>query len=142
MLIVNDNASDHKEMETHIKPLYGFLAYLLAVVLIPACTDKEDTTSGAQEAAGGSRTQDEVLVEKTIIELASRGTEFPRTKDPQSILRFYSQDYAGISNAQPQSLRDIEKYLSELLDRINLGESIRVSAKVSNITTRANGPLG
>ena len=112
-------------------------------MVIPACTEKEEgTTTIAQNPAGGAKKKDEVLIEKTINGIAVRVTEFPRTKDSQSIPRFYSPDYAGISNAKPQSLKDINKYLSSLLDRINLGESIGVSAKVSNIRTGANGRLG
>jgi ketosteroid isomerase-like protein len=125
-----------------MKPLNGVLACLLVVAVILACTGKEDTTSGEQKGAGGARTQEEILLEKTITDLANRGTEFPKTKDAQSILRFYASDYAGINNGKSESLKDVEKYLSDLIERINLGEPIGVSAKVSDIKTSASGSLG
>ncbi|HXX74752.1 MAG TPA: nuclear transport factor 2 family protein [Nitrospiraceae bacterium] len=125
-----------------MKPLNGVLAWLLIVAVIPACTGKEETTSGEQKGTGAARTQEEVLLEKTITDLASRGTEFPKTKDSQSILRFYSRGYAGINNGKSESLKDIEKYLSDLIERINRGEPIGVSAKVSNIKTSVTGPSG
>jgi ketosteroid isomerase-like protein len=125
-----------------MKPLNGILACLLVVAVIPACTGKEETTSGEPKGAGAARTQDEILLEKTVTDLASRGTEFPKTKGSQSILRFYSPDYAGINNGKSESLKDIEKYLSDLIERINLGEPIGISAKVSDIKTGTSGSLG
>jgi ketosteroid isomerase-like protein len=120
----------------------GALACVLALSLIQGCTGKEDTTSGEQKETGGGKTQEEVLLEKTIIDLANAHVEFPKTKDTKSILRFYSQDYAGINNGKSESREDIEKYLSDLIDRINLGDPIGIVAKVSNIKTSVNGTFG
>jgi ketosteroid isomerase-like protein len=118
------------------------LGCLLALFVIQGCTGKEDTTSGEQKETGGAKTQEEVLIEKTIIDLASVNTQFPKTKDSQSILRFYSKDYAGINNGKSDSLKDVEKYLSDLVDRINLGEPIGISAKVANIQASVTGVSG
>ena len=125
-----------------MKPFVGALACLLALAVIQGCERKEDTTSGDQKAAGGGKTQEEVLLEKTIVDLANAYVEFPKTKDMQSILRFYAQDYAGVNNGKSESRKDIENYLSDLIDRINLGEPIGISAKVSNIKTSVGGTLG
>ena len=125
-----------------MKPLVGALATLLALAVIQGCTGKEDTTTGEQKETGGGKTQEEVLLEKTIVDLANASVEFPKTKDTKSILRFYSQDYAGINNGKSESREDIEKYLSDLLERINLGEPIGISAKVSDIKTSVNGAFG
>jgi hypothetical protein len=125
-----------------MKLIGGALACLLALAMIQGCTGKEDTTSGEHKDTGGVKTQEEALIEKTLNDLATVNTQFPKTKDPQSILRFYSQDYAGINNGQSESLKDIEKYLSELNDRINLGEPIGISSKVANIKTNVTGASG
>ena len=122
-----------------MKPLRVAFSCLLALAVIQGCTGREDTTSSEQKEAASEKTQEEVLLEKTIVDLANAHVEFPKTKDAKSILRFYSQDYAGITNGKSESRGDLEKYLSDLIDRINLGEPIGISAKVSNIKTSVNG---
>jgi len=127
-----------------MKALGGALAFLFAVAVIQGCTGKEDTTSSKQIEieTGGGKTQEEALIEKAVLDLANVSTQFPKTKDPQSIFRFYFQDYAGINNGKSESRKDIEKYLSDVLERINLGEPIGISAKVANIKTSVTGASG
>jgi ketosteroid isomerase-like protein len=125
-----------------MKHFGGALACLLALAVIHGCTGKEDTNSGGQKETGSGKTQEETLIEKTLTDLSSANTQFPKTKDTQSILRFYAQDYAGINNGKSESLKDIEKYLFDLIDRINLGEPLGISSKITNIKTSATGPLG
>ena len=140
--IGNELAGNDKQNESHMKPLHGVVACLLAVVVIPACTGKEETTTVEKKEAGEARTQQEALIEKTLMDLAGANTQFPKTKDSQSILRFYSQDYAGINDGKSETLQDIEKYLLDLVDRINLSEPIGISSKVSNIQASATGASG
>jgi ketosteroid isomerase-like protein len=125
-----------------MKPFVGALVCVLVLPFIQGCPGKEDTTSGEHKEAASGKTKEEVLLEKTIVDLANAHIEFPKTKDAKSILRFYSQDYAGINNGKSESREDIEKYLSDLIDRINLGEPIGISAKVSNIKISVNGGFG
>ena len=113
------------------------IACLFVLSLIQGCTGKEESTS-----AGGGKTQEEALVEKTIVDLANAMTEFPKTKDPQSIRRFYAQDYTGITNGKLNSLEEEEQYLSNLVERINLGEPIGISSKVTNIKANVVGAVG
>jgi ketosteroid isomerase-like protein len=120
----------------------GAIAWLLALILIQGCTGKEDTPIGEHKDTGGGKTQEETLIEKKIIDLANASTQFPKTKDSQSILRFYSQEYEGINNGKSESLKDIEKFLADVLERINLGEPIGVSSKVTNIKTSVTSSSG
>ena len=119
----------------HMKLLVGAIACLFVSILIQGCTGKEEST-------GGGKSQEEAAIEKNLIDLADANTQFPRTKDSQSILRFYSQDYEGVSNGKSESLKDTEKYLSDVLERINLGEPIGISSKVANIKISVTSTSG
>ena len=125
-----------------LRVLVRTLACLFAVLLLQGCTGNEESISGEPPTMGGKKTQEETLVEKTIVDIANASTQFPKTKDPQSILRFYSQDYAGINNGKPESLQDIAKYLSDVLEQLNLGAPMGISSKVTNIRTSVTGTSG
>ena len=125
-----------------LKALARTTACLFAVLLIMGVGGNEYSISGEQKDTGGKKTQEEALVEKTIIDIANASTQFPKTKDPKSILRFYSQDYAGINNGKPESVEDIAKYLSDVLEQLNLGAPLGISSKVTNIRTGVSGLLG
>jgi len=120
-----------------LKILAGTIACLFAVFVIMGIIRSEYSISGEQK-----KTQEDALIEKTIIDMANASTQFPKTKDPQSILRFYSQDYAGINNGKPESVQDIAKHLSDVLEQLNLGAPLGISSKVTNIRTGVSGLLG
>ena len=125
-----------------VRLLVRIIACLFVLILIQGCTGNEESTSGEQKETGGGKTKEEALVEKTIVDIANAFTEFPKTKDPQSIRRFYAQGYTGITNGKSNSLKETEKYLSDVLERINLGEPIGISAKVEHIKANVVGTLG
>ena len=118
------------------------MACLFVVILIQGCTGNEESMSGAQKDTSGGKSQEETLAEKTIVDLANAMTEFPKTKDPQSVRRFYTQDYTGITNGKSNSLKESEKYLSDLVERLNLGEPMGISSKVSNLKATVVGTVG
>jgi ketosteroid isomerase-like protein len=111
----------------------GAIACLFALILVHGCTGKDDTSSGG-------KSQEETLIEKRLLDLANAQTQFPHTKDSQSILRFYSPDYEGINNGKSESLKDIEKSLADELEQINLGAPIGISSKIASIKTSVTGP--
>jgi ketosteroid isomerase-like protein len=119
----------------------SILACLFAVLLIMWITGNQYSLSGEQKDTGGKKTEDEALVEKTIVDLVNASMQFPKTKDPKAILRFYSPDYVGINNGKPESVEDIAKYLSDVLEQLNLGAPLGISSKVANIRTGVSGPL-
>ena len=125
-----------------MKFLAKALSCLVVVLLLHGCTGREDSLSYEQKPVGGGSTQEEALVEKTIVDLANAMTEFPKTKDPQSIKRFYTQDYAGITDGKSNSLKEEEQYLADLIERLNLGEPMGISSKVSNLKTAVVGSVG
>lgn len=125
-----------------MKLVGGAIACLLALAVIQGCTGKDDTTTGEHKDAGGGKSQEETLIEKTLIDLANAYTQFPHTKDVQSILRFYTQDYEGINHGKAESVKDIGQSLADVLERINLGAPIGILVKVTNIqpsVTRSSG---
>lgn len=125
-----------------MKLLAGAIACLFVLILNQGCTGKEESTGGEHKQTRGGNTQEQAAIEQKLVDLANANTEFPHTKDSQSILRFYSQDYEGINNGKSESLKDTEKYLSDVLERINLGEPIGISSRVTNIKTSVTGHSG
>ena len=112
----------------------GSLLFFVFLTLCQGCTGKNEATDGNATQNVGPKTQEQSAIEKNLMDLAKANTEFPKTKDRQSVLRFYSQDYSGIADGQLETLQGISKNLSDLTDRINLGEPVGISAKASNIT--------
>jgi hypothetical protein len=49
---------------------------------------------------------------------------------------------AGINNGKPESVEDIAKYLSDVLEQLNRGAPLGISSKVTNIRTGVSGLLG
>ena len=117
-----------------MKLLCGAVSCFLALTLIQGCRGKEDIDGG--------KAQEEALIKNELTEIADANTQFPRTKDFQSILRFYSKNYEGIKNGKAESLKDIERPLSEVLERINLGAPIGIVSNLTNIGVSVTGPSG
>jgi len=119
----------------HIKAFVRTFACFFVLSFIQGCMGKDESPSGG-------KTKEEALVEKIILDLANANTEFPKTREPQFIIRFYAKDYSGINDGKPESLKDIEKYLSGVSERINLGEPVGISSKITNIKTSVTSTLG
>ncbi len=57
----------------------------------------------------------------------------------QSVFRFYTKDYSAIQDGVSQTLKDVEKELSEFREQMDLGAPVGMSAKVTNITSHVSG---
>jgi ketosteroid isomerase-like protein len=117
----------------------GTIASLFALILIHGCTGKDDTPTSQQ---GGGITQEEDLIVTTLNNVANAESQFSKTKDSVSILRFYTQDYAGIKDGKSQTVKDQQTYLTEVLDKINSDEPIGILSKVMNIKPSVAGKFG
>jgi len=84
---------------------------------------------------------DEDLVKTLITDQAKAFSGFPRSRDKQAVLKFFSQDYSSVTDGQVGNLRDIEKVLSDYEEQINLGNPLGISDRVSNINTQVSGVL-
>lgn len=120
----------------------GTIASLFVFILIQGGTGNADTLPFQQNAKGDVITQEEGLIGTTLNNIANAGSQFSKTKDSVSILRFYTQDYVGIKDGKSETVKDQETYLAEVLDQINLGEPIGISSKVMNIKPSVAGKLG
>jgi ketosteroid isomerase-like protein len=120
----------------------GTVAFLCALILIQGGTGKADTPPSQQNPKGDVMTKEEALITATLNDIANAEAQFGKTKDPASVLRFYTEDYAGIKDGKSETLKDQETYLSEIRGRINLGEPIGISSKFMNIKPSVAGSLG
>jgi ketosteroid isomerase-like protein len=117
-------------------------ALLFALMLIHGCTGKDDASTSQQNAEGNAITQEEDLIVTTLNNVANAESQFSKTKDSPSILRFYTQDYAGVKDGRSQTLKDQETYLAEVLTRINSDEPIGILSRVMNIKANVAGTFG
>ena len=120
----------------------GTIASVFALILIQGGTGKADTPPSQQNVRGDVITQEEDLIVTMLNNVANAESQFSKTKDSVSILRFYTQDYAGIKDGKSQTVKEKEKYLAEVLERINSDEPIGISSKVLNIEPSVTGRLG
>jgi hypothetical protein len=117
----------------HMNLHVGTIASVFALILIQGGTGKADTPPSQQNVSGDVITQEEGLIVTMLNNVANAESQFSKTKDSVSILRFYTQDYAGIKDGKSQTVEEKEKYLAEVLERINSDEPIGISSKVLNI---------
>ena len=117
-------------------------ALLFALILIHGCTGKDDASPSQQNAEGNAITQEEDLIVTTLNNLANAESQFSKTKDSASILRFYAQDYAGVKDGKSETVKDQETYLAEVLVRINSDEPIGILSRVMNIKASVAGTFG
>ena len=121
----------------------GTMAFLLALILIQGCTGKDDASISQQNAEGSAITQEEEdLIVTTLNSVANAESQFSKTKDSSSILRFYTQDYAGVKDGKSQTVKGQETYLAEVLARINSDEPIGILSRVMNIKAAVAGTVG
>jgi ketosteroid isomerase-like protein len=113
---------------------------LYAVTVVVGCTNREDASGDAvkQDTAKG-KPAEVVAIEKTIVDLAKSMTDFPKTRDKQTVLRFFAKDYVAFQDGEEANVEETERNLSDLLERINLGEPIGISNEVTNINVRTSG---
>ncbi|BCA56356.1 exported protein of unknown function [Nitrospira sp. KM1] len=119
----------------------AMVASLFALTLVQGCTGNGDSPTSQQDARP-EVTQEGGLIVTTLNEVANAESQLYSTKDPASILGFYAEDYAGIKDGKPETVKDKHTYLAEVLDRMRLGEPIGISSKFMNITPGVEGTLG
>jgi len=126
----------------HMYLHFGTIASVFALILIQGGTGNADTPPSQQNATGDVITQEEGLIAATLNDVANAETQLSKTKDSASVLRFYTEDYAGIKDGKSETVKDSEKYLAKVLERINSDEPIGISSKVLNINPSVTGRLG
>jgi ketosteroid isomerase-like protein len=84
---------------------------------------------------------DEDLIRTLITDQAKVFSDFPRSRDKQAVLKFFSQDYSSVSDGEVGNLKDMEKELSDFEVQLNLGNPLGISERVSNINAEVSGVL-
>ena len=91
--------------------LYKYRAIVLGIVIFAAYGCSSDVRA----------------IETIITDQAKALTDFPKTKDRESLLRPATEDYAGIQDGEDENPKEADKFISDLIERINLGEPIGIS---------------
>ncbi len=79
--------------------------------------------------------QDEDAVHHTITQAVAGTAAFSESRDKQTILRLYTDDYAGIQDGQPETKAAIEQWLNEYESELKQGNRLRFIGAVSNLRT-------
>lgn len=85
---------------------------------------------------------DEFAIAKAITDSTTAWTNFPRTRDPASVLKFYAKDYVAIQDGEWQTLKDVERLLADLQEEIDQGHAVRILVRTKNIRVQVDGPTG
>ncbi|MGH7856836.1 MAG: nuclear transport factor 2 family protein [Candidatus Binatia bacterium] len=92
----------------------------------------------AAGAAGG----EESAIVRTIGESAKAMSELPKSRDRQSVLRFYTADYRGVTDGQWQTRENLESVVGEIDENVKLGNPVRITNRATNIQAFVTGALG
>ena len=86
--------------------------------------------------------QEEDAIEKVITGSAKALSDFPRTRDKQSILKFYTKDYVGIQDGRLETSGATESWLSDLDKQLKLGKPLGILFDVKDIKVHVFGTIG
>jgi ketosteroid isomerase-like protein len=82
---------------------------------------------------------DEEAIEKTIKDAVAGAATFSETRDRQSILKLYTDDYQGTQDGEAETKAAIEKWLADYEAELKQGSALRFIGAVSNLRIRVNG---
>ncbi len=81
---------------------------------------------------------EEAAVQRVITDLANAFAAFPRTKDRQSVLKFFTKDFSSVDDEDRGSLQDVEKMLTDLEMELNRGP-VMIADRTSHIVGHVAG---
>ena len=116
----------------------GLLGLALSLSLIATFHSCSNQDQSATKEASGTKSAGVAEIEKTFADQAKAITDFPRSRDKQSVLRFFTADYVGLSDGEWVNIKEQEKSLSAIIEQLNLGAPIGVSYQVTNIQTHVS----
>lgn len=83
---------------------------------------------------------EEATVQHVITAVADAVTAFPHTKDRQSVLKFFMNNFSSIDDVERGSIQTLEKTLTEI-EKDLAKESLIMTEKISNITVHLSGKV-
>lgn len=99
---------------------------LLPWIMLVGCLE------GVAFAGAGPEGQ---AVEEMIREAAKAAATYSETRDRQTVLKLYAQDYEGAQDGETETKAAIEKWLDEYESELQRGSRLRFIGSVSNLKT-------
>jgi hypothetical protein len=96
------------------------------------------TGTGGRDAADLGEAR--FAIAKAISDTARAVTDFGRTTDPTTVLRFYAPEYDGVQDGDRQTRQDVERVLGDLKQQIAGGAPIQLAARPTNIRVEMQSP--
>lgn len=93
-------------------------------------------------AASAAGAGEEAAIVRVIEGAARAMSELPKTRDPRSVLQFYSPDYRGITDGEVQTRAGLEAVVAEIEENVRLGNPVSIVHRTRDIRAEAAGPLG
>lgn len=112
--------------ETMMKPMRRnstLAALVVGTVAVWACL-APSVMAGPEETA----------IERVVSEHARALTEFVTEREIRFILKYFANDYTGVTDGQWQTLKDVQKDLLEWDSRMDDRETLGLSYRVTDIT--------
>jgi ketosteroid isomerase-like protein len=103
---------------------------VLAVLLVLVMSSSDEVLAESEEAT----------VQHVITAVADAVTAFPHTKDRQSVLKFFMQNFSSIDDVERGSIQTLENTLTEI-EKDLAKESLMMTEKISNITVHVSGTV-
>lgn len=107
--------------------------FLVASMIACILSLSHSSTFAAQEEDG---------IKKVITGEFKALSEFSKTRDKQSILKFYTKDYMRVQNGKLEMLEDIENWLSDIDKQLKHNKLVGIAAEVTNIDVHILGTTG
>jgi len=85
--------------------------------------------------------QDEDLIQALLIETAKATSDYSRTRDKQSVLKAYAQDYTGVQDGEMETRETIEKWLAEYGAELDKGNPTRFLGEVFGLKITVSGTV-
>jgi ketosteroid isomerase-like protein len=85
---------------------------------------------------------EEAAIEKTIVAVSRAFSDFPRTRDRRSILRFYRPGFTSLQDGHWYTAKEFEKYLSEIEAQILPEAPFTIDSRVAHVNAEVSGLLG
>lgn len=83
---------------------------------------------------------DEARVRQVILDVADAVMAFPRTKNYESVLRFFAKDYMSIDDSERGSIENLKHTLREL-ERDSLQETVTITEEISHLEVHVEGTV-
>lgn len=97
--------------------------------------------SGAAGTAPALAGQDEEAIQTLLIETAKSTAEYSRTRDPDSVLKAYTEDYVGVQDGEEETIETIRKWLMDYGAELDKGNPTRFLGEVYGIKVRSSGAI-